>query len=88
MWFCVVLALAIGWASHFRYSLWMEKHFVGEPSVTDDDLRKLMNDAVQVAKELREDNYAYRYAVERMLDKNQLKQLEKEKNKYRSMLEH
>ena len=66
----------------------MEKHFVGEPSVTDDDLHKLMNDAFQEAKELREDNYAYRYAVERMLDKNQLKQLEKEKNKYRSMLEH
>jgi hypothetical protein len=85
LWLCVVMALAFGWGSHFRYSEWVEENVVNSPPTVIAD-HTLMHDrdlAIERLSHMRNDYDSLIYGIVKVLSPEQRKELEKWRESYR-----
>jgi len=80
IWFCIVVALIIGWGSHFRYSWWLEDHVVNHPTkvyVSDKQLTEQLDDAKEQLMQCKERYAALEYAATSIMNADQRKEFAK-----------
>src|ERR1044072_9917155 len=98
-WLCIVLALAIGWGSHFRYTQWVETNMSTPIYMRMDEadltfLRKRADDAETESHFLRKKlewandrSLEIQYAMAKGLTDEQIKQFETLQLEYRQIEE-
>jgi hypothetical protein len=81
LWFCVVLALAIGRGGHFRYSLWQEENLMKDRPVdiTVEEMRSALDTERVRLEEYRLENARLNHAIRKVLTREQQEELEKAK---------
>ena len=85
IWFCIVVALICGWASHVRYSWWLEDNVVNHPTtiyVSNEQLGEQLNDANELLMECREKCAAVESAATHVMNASQRTEFAKLKDAY------
>jgi hypothetical protein len=80
IWFCIVVALILGWGSHVRYSWWLEDHVVNHPTtihVSDQRLTEQLNDTIEQLMECKEKYAAVENAATSIMNADQKKEFAK-----------
>lgn len=85
VWFCMVVAALGGWATHVRYSWWLEDNVVNHPTtvyVSDETLAGQLNDANEQLMEVKEKYAAAEYAAASIMNSDQRNEFERLKAEF------
>ena len=77
IWFCIVVALILGWGSHVRYSWWLEDNIVNHPTtihVSDGQLTEQLHDTQEQLMECKEKYAAVESAAASIMNADQRKE--------------
>jgi hypothetical protein len=87
LWLCVVLALAFGWGSHFRYTMWFEENLAKDRpiDVTVEQMRNALNDERERMERFRLENARLSYAIRKVLTPEQQADVERAKPDWQTL---